>query len=200
MTNKRKTFHIVAVCLFGLIIALLQLSCSQYDYSSPLPGIIDVRLHTISDTNNISFSPLNNFVLKVSQIQVYRSDGAWAVIYADLKATGRTTGIYNTLDATARDSSMVLGEAYLPPGTYTSIVMIIDPGTAVILDGYRNIPVIKAPGVGSALSFQFPQGFKITEGKGTNVVLTINLDLSLVKGPDIYTFNPVYYISSIQYE
>ncbi len=200
MMNKRKTFHIVALCLLGALVGLLQLSCSQYDYSSPLPGIITIRLHTISDTTNISFSPLNNFVLKVSQVQVDRSDGAWAVVYADLKATGRTTGIYNTLDATARDSSMVLGESYLPPGTYTAILMLIEPGSAVVLDGYRYIPVVRPPTLGSALVFDFPSGFKVSEGRRTNVVLTINLDSSLVKGPDYYIFNPMYYISSIQYE
>ncbi len=196
--NRRKAFSIVALCLFLAVPALLQLSCSQYDYTSPLPGVVSVRLHTISDTSRIAFSPLNNFVLKVTQIQAYRSDGAYAVIYADLKAIGRTTGVYNTLDVTARDSSMVLGETYLPPGDYTSILMLIEPGTAVVLDGYRNITVVRPPTLTSELSFRRP--FKIIEGQRTNIVLTIDLDQSLTKLADQFLFNPVYYISSIQYE
>ena len=196
--NKRKSLRIVAFVLTVALFALLQMSCSQYNYSSPLPGIIDLRLHTVSDTTDVAFGPLNNFVLKVSQIQTTRSDGAYAVIYADLKATGRTTGIYNTLDYTARDSSMVLGEAYLPPGDYVGILMIIDPGSFMVLDGYRTIPVIRAPSLSSGLFFR--KAFKIAEGRRTNIILTIDLQRSLTKLADQYLFDPLYYISSIQYE
>ena len=51
-----------------VLLAAFSLSCSQYDYSSPLPGTIELRLKTIS--HNIDFAPLNNFTLKVTQINV----------------------------------------------------------------------------------------------------------------------------------
>ena len=76
--------------------------------------------------------------------------------------------------------------------------MLIDPGTVLVLDGYRNIPVVKPPKFDATLKFLKP--FHVTEQRTTRIVLTIDLDCSLVKGADEYHFNPCYYISSIQYE
>jgi hypothetical protein len=187
----------VSLSFVPLLAALLSVSC-QYDYSSPLPGLIDIRLHTVSDTSRISFSHLNNFVLKITQVNALRTDLAQAPIYGDVQALKRTTGIYNTLDAHAEDSSLVVGQAYIPPGDYLGVLMLVQPGGSVILDGYRNILVNTLPTFDPTLSFLKP--FKINEQRTTRIVLTINLDSSLVKQSDTFLFTPYYYISSIQYE
>jgi len=196
MNGKRKIIGLVS--LFIGVAAFLNVRCSQYDYSSPLPGLVDIRLHTISDTSKIAFSPLNNFVLKVVEVKAIRSDLATGLIYADLKALARTTGIYNTLDTRAEDSSMVIGQGYLPPGDYVAVLMIVEPGDFVVLDGYRNIRVNKPPKFDSALKFR--QVFHVSEQRTTRIVLTIDLTQSLIQQTDSYLFNPLYYISSIQYE
>ncbi|HUN64546.1 MAG TPA: DUF4382 domain-containing protein [Bacteroidota bacterium] len=198
MNTKRKIFRIVA--FFGLCLVLLgiNLSCGQYDYSSPLPGIVSLHLHSIVDTTQMNFTPLDNFVIKVAQINVIRSDGAQAIINADLSALQRTTSIYNTLDTRARDSSLVVGESYLPPGDYVSVGMLIQAGTQVVLDGYRDIRVTLDPSVGAAIFFKRP--FHIAEGQRTTIILTLDLSKSLIKQVDTYIFDPVYSISSIQYE
>ncbi len=198
MNGKRKIVGVVAFIFLVAGVAILNLSCSQYDYSSPLPGLVDIRLRTISDTSKIAFSPLNNFVLKVVEVQTQRSDYAFARIFADLKALDRTTGIYNTLDVRARDSSLVIGQAYLPPGNYISVLLLIEPGAFVVLDGYRNIRVTTPENFSSVLNFR--QSFHIDEGRTTRIVLTIDLSKSLVQQTDSYLFKPLYYISSIQYE
>ena len=198
MNGKRKIVGVVSFIMVVAGVAVLNLSCSQYDYSSPLPGLIDIRLRTISDTSKIAFSPLNNFVLKVVEVQTQRSDFAYARIFADLKALDRTTGIYNTLDVRARDSSLVIGQAYLPPGDYISVLLLIEPGAFVVLDGYRNIRVNTLRNFSSVLNFR--QSFHINEGRTTRIVLTIDLSKSLVPQTDSYLFKPLYYISSIQYE
>lgn len=204
MKNKRNYLHIVAFILLLGSCILLSLSCSQYDYSSPLPGIVEIRLHTIVDTTKISFSPLNNFTLAIAQIWAFRSDGARAEIVADLKALtqsqsgGSSTRNFNTLDFRAQDSALIMGETYLPPGNYRSIfIQKAQPGRYVVLDGYRDIRVVNDT-IQQDLLFTRP--FKIIEGHHTKIVLTINLDSSLVKLADQYYFNPLYYISSIQYE
>jgi hypothetical protein len=204
MKNKRKYLHIIAFCSLVSTLVLLSMSCSQYDYSSPLPGIVEVRLHTIVDTTKISFSPLNNFTLNIAQMWAFRSDGARAEIVADLKALtqtqsgGSSTRSFNTLDYRAADSSLIMGETYLPPGNYTAVfVQKAQPGKYVVLDGYRDIPIVN-DSIEQDLLFRRP--FTITEGHHTKIVLTINLDSSLVRLADQFYFNPLYYISSIQYE
>jgi hypothetical protein len=199
---KRKSAPIVALFFVPLLILILNVRC-QYDYASPLPGLLDIRLHTISDTSRISFGPQNNFVLKITQVNAVRSDQAQAAIFADIKAIKRTTGIYNTVDAHAEDSSLIIGQADLPPGNYLGILMLITPGGTCILDGYRNIQVILDTGFDPTLSFK--RSFTISEQRTTRVVLTINLDSSLVKEavgrpPDTFLFKPYYYISSVQNE
>jgi len=167
----------------------------EYEYSSPLPGTIDVKLRVIS--TNIAFDPLNNFVLKVTSVEAVRSeDKARAPIYEDTKAIGRTTNVYNTLDVRARDSSLVMGEGYLPPATYDGVNLLIEPGTQVILDGYRTIPVVKPEDFNPLLSFR--SAFGISELTTTSIVVTIDLDQSLIKLSNSYLFQPVYYISSIK--
>jgi hypothetical protein len=198
MKNKRNIFRIVAFMALSIALLAINLSCSQYDYSSPLPGVVSLRLHSIIDTAQMSFSPLDNFVIKVAQIIVRRSDGAYAVVNADLNALKRTTSVYNTLDSRARDSSLVVGEAYLPPGDYVGVLMTIDPGALVVLDGYRNIPVEKDAGVSSDIIFT--REFHVTEGQKTEIILTLDLSKSLFKLVKSYLYNPVYSISSIQYE
>ena len=199
---KRKNAPFVALLFLPLLVLVLNVRC-QYDYASPLPGLIDIRLHTISDTARISFSPQNNFVLKITQVNAVRSDLAQATIYADIKAIKRTTGIYNTVDAHAEDSSLVIGQADLPPGNYLGIQMLITPGGTAVLDGYRFIPVYPLDNFDPTLFFK--RSFTITEQRTTHVVLTINLDSSLVKEavgrpPDTFLFKPYYYISSVQNE
>lgn len=193
----RQVPHLLVAAL-TLLILVFHFGCTQYDYSSPLPGIIDIRLHTISDTTQIDFSPLNNFVLRLTQVTAIRSDNARAEVFADLKAIGRTEESYNTLDSRAKDSTLVIGQGYLPPGDYVGIQMLIQPGGTVILDGYRDILVQRPDHFEPTLFFQKP--FHINDSRTTHVVLTINLDSSLVKRADDYLFEPLYYISSIQYE
>lgn len=193
---KRRQKEFVTLLILPLSILLLNVRC-QYDYSSPLPGLIDIRLHTVSDSSRIPFSILNNFVLKITQVNALRTDRAQAPVFGDIRALKRTTGIYNALDAHAEDSSLVVGQADIPPGDYLGVLMLIEPGPSVILDGYRVIRVNPLPNFDPTLAFLRP--FKIFEQRTTRIVLTIDLDSSLVKQSDSFLFNPYYYISSIEY-
>lgn len=194
---KGKRFRFVFVAFLVTFTGILFLNgCGQYEYVSPLPGIIDVRLH--SKSNNLEFSPLNNFVLKVTAVEAVRDDYKRAQIFEDTKAIDRTTTNYNTLDVRARDSALVLGEAYLPPANYIGIDLLIEPASEVILDGYRNIPVELPEKFSPLLQFRIYPGYPIKELTTTTVVITIDLDKSLVKKANTYLFNPVYEISSIQ--
>lgn len=199
MKVHREKYPLLLLCT--AVVLTFSWSCSQYDYTSPLPGILSVQLHTRS--SDIPFDPLNNFVLKVTSVQAVRNDYARADIYEDAKAIGRTTNVYNTLDFRARDSNLVMGQGYLPPGDYIAVNLLITPGTSVILDGYRNIPVVVDAKFDPLLSFQNTQNpgatlFHIDEGVTTQMVVTIDLDSTLLKGANVYYFRPYYYVSSIK--
>ena len=198
MIFLRKFFSLLSVIFFSALFSLINLSCSQYDYSSPLPGIVEVRLKTIS--KNIPFDPLNNFVINVSRVVAVREDGAKADIYEDLKAIQRNKdgNNYNTLDFRARDSALIIGQTYLPPGKYVGINMVIKASTSVVQDGYRIIFVEIPDEFQTGITLNFRSNYEIRELVTTKIKLAIDLDSTLVKRANSYRLSPYYYISAIE--
>lgn len=182
------------VLLGSLLLAssLANLGC-QTEYASPLPGIVEVRMKTISQ--NIKFDPLNNFILTVSSVEAVRDDDARAVVYGDLQAIDREDTKLNTLDLRARDSALIIGQTYLPPGSYKGIDLLLEPARQAILDGYRVITVERDPGFDPRLRFRSP--FSVKELTTTRIVLEVNLDSTLLRRANTYQFRPFYSISSI---
>jgi hypothetical protein len=176
----------------GLSFALANLGC-QTEYASPLPGIVEVRLKTISQ--NIEFDPLNNFILTVSSVEAVRDDNARATVYGDLEAIDRQDTKLNTLDLRAEDSTLIVGQTFLPPGNYQGIDLLLEPSRTAILDGYRVITVERDPDFDPRLRFRSP--FTINEWTTTQIVLEVNLDSTLLKKANTYLFRPYYSISSI---
>ena len=175
------------------VFLLITASCQQYDYISPSPGTIEVRLQTIS--SKIAFSPLNNFILRVKSVEGIRPNSSRVLVFEDLRAKGRTSSKYNTLDFRAQDASLVIGQGYAPPDDYLGVDLTVEPGDTVVLNGYQFIRVDRPEGFKPLLQFRRP--FKVSESRSTTIVLTINLDSSLVQGASTYQFRPYYYISSI---
>ena len=188
----KKSFVLIT-CQIVVLLTLLAITGCQYEYSSPLPGTVDVYLKSVS--NKIQFSPLNNFVLRVREVEAVRTDEARVKIYEDVDAIQRTVSVYNTLDVRARDSSLIIGRQYLPPGNYKGINILITPGSQVLLDGYRDPSVVLPERFDPTLEFRKP--FEVLELRKTSIILTIDLDSTLVQGVDQYYFKPYYYISSI---
>jgi hypothetical protein len=165
----------------------------QTEFASPLPGIIEVRLKTIS--SNITFDPLNNFILTVSSVEAVRSDNAKAVIYGDLEAIDRKPTKLNTLDLRARDSLLIIGKTYVPPGDYSGIDLLLEPARQAILDGYRVITVDRNDDFDPRLRFR--RAFQVQELTTTRITLEVNLDSTLLRRANTYQFRPFYSISSI---
>ncbi|HLF13369.1 MAG TPA: hypothetical protein VI932_00585 [Bacteroidota bacterium] len=172
--------------------AIINLGC-QTEYASPLPGIVEVRLKTIS--SNIDFNPLNNFILTVSAVEAVRDDDARAVVYGDLTAIDREDTKLNTLDVRARDSAVIIGQTYVPPGSYKGIDLLLEPARQAILDGYRIIRVDRQGNFDPRLRFR--SQFPIKELATTQIVLEVNLDSTLLRRANTYEFRPFYRISSI---
>ena len=186
-------FNVATGCL-ALVLIFVNLECTLPTYDSPSPGVIEVRLHTISQ--KIPFLPLNNFTLKVTSVQAVLSDGARLTIYQDVKAIDRAPSNYNTLDSLAYFSKRVLGSAFAPPGNYSGVSLIVEPGPQVIEDGYRTIPVTKPPEFIDLTTSA--RQYAVNSGDTVRIYLTINLDSALVKRADDFLFQQKYlYISSI---
>lgn len=196
MKHKVISPVVLFAALLPILISVLNLGC-QTEFSSPLPGIIEVRLKTVS--NDIKFDPLNNFILTVSSVEAVRSDDARVVIYGDLEAITRKPTKLNTLDVRARDSLLIIGQTYAPPGEYKGVDLLLEPARQVILDGYRIITVNRSPDFDPRLRFRSP--FSVQELKTTRIVLEVNLDSTLLERANTYQFRPFYSISSIgQYQ
>jgi hypothetical protein len=185
----------VAAIFFPLVLIFANISCTLPTYDSPTPGIIQVRLHTIS--TSIPFTPLNNFILTVSAVYAVRADNARLVIFQDVNAIDRTPSVYNTLDQRAQDSTFVMGSVYAPPGEYSGVSLLFTPGNQVIEDGYRFIPVDTSKyGFNSSL---VSHGiYTVRENDTTRIYMTVNLDSALEKGADRFYFRQKFVnISSI---
>ncbi len=176
-----------------LILALLLVGCGQYQYASPGPGTLEVRLRT--ESQNIPYDSLNTFLVQLTSLDAVRSDSARLEVYQDIAAIRRSPSDFNAFDSTAYDSSMVLGSADAPPGNYVGLDLIVQPVGEVVLDGYRDISVVTAPSFQSLVELRDP--FKIDESKSTIITVTFDVDSSLTKGAESFHYLSDFYISSI---
>jgi hypothetical protein len=181
-------FSLPALFLFG--------SCGQYDYSSPSPGTIELRLRSYYNNFDTSFA-LNNFTLKVTTIEAIRSDGVLANVFQDVKSIGPSADIYNAFGKDAYDSAIVLGRYPMPPADYNGLRLSIEPGPNVILDGYRTISVQTLPAELYTATVELGRHFTIQEAKTTTIVLTVDLDATLQKLAYTFQYVPRYTVSSV---
>lgn len=186
---------------------LLVGSCEQYEYSSPLPGLLEVRLrvaNTGPDSLYHPFGQANSFVLTLKELEVYREDGARLPVFANEYAIGRDNlngDPFNCLDTLARDSAMILGRAFAPPGVFTRIVLRVEPRVSAVIVANEFgpptiIPVVDALGL-NLFSLSIPVA-ETVEGRLTRITVTLDLDRTLVRGLTTFSYQPYLYVSSVQ--
>jgi hypothetical protein len=198
MKIAQSYYPIGTIFLFSIMLIILNINC-QYDYRSPLPGAIEVRLRTISA--NIAPTRFTNFIVKIDKIQAIRSDGGKQKIYEDAKiiesSSQNTLLLVNTLDSLASTGNIVIGQAYAPPGDYIGFDFQIEPGSNVILgsnaEEQQPISVIRPSSYQSV--FHQDISFQVRESQTIKIILTLDLDRSLIKGAYNYSFEPKYSIS-----
>lgn len=190
-------FSRIVLHSFALLLALILIpGCNnnEDEYRSPAPGIAQVNLHAKYNNFDTVFAT-NNFAIKVTQVKAVRSDGIRANIFGDKKATGRLLDVYNALSEAAYDSSLIIGEYPLPPGTYTGLELLIEPDQGVILDGYRYINVVRP--IPYSATVNVSTTFRIDENRTTLIVLSVDLDSTLVRRAYDFEYRPYYYVSSV---
>jgi hypothetical protein len=189
-------------------IALLHLSCEQYDYTSPYPGILEIRLHAANSRSLLRFDPGNSFIMTLRSLDAVETPPVKLPIYSDLAAIRRNPDgdSYNCLHPEARDSAFTLGRVYSPPTTYrqlyltvevSGIVFVTDPISGVpnilqvhqdpTIESFRQLP---APG-------QPPLTIPVETDHRTVVTVTFDLDSSLVRRTEWFDYRPYFYVSSV---
>ena len=213
--------------LFCVMLSLLALSCKDYEYTSPLPGILEIRLRAKStvDTTNVSF-PLTNLATGtvsflpaiLTHVFAKRPDGAQLELFTDLYSIRRNPNgdTVNCIGELVRDSAYVLGKAYSPPQTYTTIELRMLP---IFLFGIQMTQRF-GPDTSNIYAFTFielrrpstlltdlnqlptpnqpPLNITVQEGRLTRVTITVDLDSTLVRRTEWCDYNPYFYISSVQ--
>ncbi len=196
-----------------LALALSVLSCEQYEYSSPHPGIIEVRLAVANNRQTLlpfassdSLGFASNFLfMNLRDLTVTQAGDIDLPIFADLSAIRRNSDgdPFNCLDVKARDSLLILGRAYAPPETFTGLKLIIEPPPNLFISqGFygSEIPIVQVPPI-QALQ-KFPRAgsnlnITVQQGRVTQVTVTFDMDTSLAQRSETFDYIPNFYISSV---
>jgi len=168
--------------------------CKDYPYASPSPGVLEVRMKTVSA--NIPYGELNRLPMQLTAVRAVRSDNAKQDVFEDLRAIRRYTDSYDAFSRAAFDSTLEIGQTYTPPGSYVGLDITTQPLGIVVLDGYRTIPITYAADAESFIQLRTP--ITVEEGKTTIVVVSFDVDSSLVRGAETFHYNPTFFISSLQ--
>jgi hypothetical protein len=217
------------ILIVGLVVAalfsIMSLSCKQYDYVSPTPGILEVRFRVlVNDPAKQRLIPFaapdslggvrNSFLILLKSIIALRPDGSEQELYADLTAIRRNPDgdVLNCLDTRARDSVWDWGIAYFPPSSVSKLLLRAVPTPAIVTTVFDptfgqfffrifdvRMPEPPPQELQEISTFgQGPLNIRVDEGKTTKVTLTFDLDSSLVRRTEWYEYHPKFYITSIQ--
>lgn len=223
LTGRLFTFHRVVMSLthktiafrllLGVMLSSLALSCKDYEYVSPGPGVLEVRLKVVnSRLDLIPFGAANQWYIVLKEMNGLQAGDVKLRIYADVNAIRRSPDgdPLNTLDTLARDSSIVMGQMYASPTeTFTGFdfTVTFTPSLSVFRNSLPIPNVIRVdppppPAPAPQTYFRIPPeeslSVKVQEGRLTRVTVTINLDSVLIRRSETFELNPSFYISSVQ--
>jgi hypothetical protein len=196
----------------GVILSLSVLSCKEYEYVSPGPGIVEIRLKVVNTREDlIPFGVTNQWFLLLKDLNLLQSGNVKLPVYADFRAIRRNPDgdPLNALSISARDSDIVMGQVYAPPESFVGVDLTVNfsPSLAVFRNALpiANFILVSAPpppAPAVPTFFRIPpsldMNIKVNEGRLTRIVVTLNLDSVLVRRSEFFELNPSFYVSSVQ--
>ncbi len=200
----------------ALVLFLTTLSCEQFEHSSPLPGILEVRLSVVNNRQNLlpftGVNPLaprdsNHFFLRLKSLEATQAGGIKLPIFSDLDAIRRNPDgdEFNCLDVRGRDSLLILGQRHAPPETFTGLELTISPDPIVFISqGFFGsfIPVMEIPPAQALQRLPGDPGqqlnIDIQESRLTVVTVTLNLDSALIQRTETFGYRAHFSVSSVQ--
>ncbi len=205
LTFRKSAARLCAV----FILALGAISCEQYEYSSPSPGVMEVRLavkNTRTDLlpfatfDSTTFNSHSMFFIMKS-LEAVDGNEVHLPVFSDLFAIRRNPDgdFFNALDPQARDSMTVLGAAYAPPQQFTSLELVVDVPEGVFISyGLYGSFIPVDPVVPFQALRQLEASIPVEANRTTIVTVTFDLDQSLLQLTESFLFVPVFYISSVE--
>ena len=184
-------------------LAFLVPSCKDYPYESPEAGVLEIRLAVKNSRDLLPFSEYSAFILVLNDVQALQPGSVKLRVYSDLTAIRRYPEILNALNPSARDSVPILGKVYAPPGVYSELEVRMEfTDTIYTLSpegGFVNrLPVVWPPfTVPTDLNVISGLSITVEEARTTRVVVTLDLDQTLVRKPEEFELHPTFYVSSI---
>jgi hypothetical protein len=196
----------VVVCPMLIVSSL---SCEQYEYLSPSPGILEVRLGVANNRVNsfLPFGSNNTFIANFDDLEALQPGNVKLPIFADLSAIRRHPDgdFFNCLDPAARDSLIILGRVYAPPATFSGLrfTMSVFPFVQITYPYAVSEIIVEIPTLTQALQTvprpgHPPVNIKVESNSLTRVTVTFDLDSSLVRKFETFEFRPYFYVSSVQ--
>jgi len=208
LTHRTIAFRLT----IGVMLSLFALSCKEYEYASPGPGIVEIRLKVVNNREDlIPFGVTNQWFLLLKDLNVLQSGGVKLPVFADFRAIRRNPDgdPLNALDISARDSVIIMGQVYAPPENFVGVDLTVNfsPSLAVFRNALPianfilvNPPPPPAPAVPTF--FRIPpsadMNIKVNEGHLTRITVTLNLDSVLVRRSEFFELNPSFYVSSVK--
>jgi len=206
--------------LIALLLSLVTLSCDQYEYASPVPGILEIRLNVKNNRPSLlPVSNLNDFSFILKELEATQSGDIKLPVLPDIYAIRRNPDgdRFNCLDPLGSDSALVLGASYAPPQLFTGLEMFTEfapsqnqfggqsyPYAVTIQTGFfpsvievrQPVPPPPAfralPRAGETLNIQ------VNEGRLTRVTVTLDLDSTLTRRTEFFLGDLYFYVSSVQ--
>jgi hypothetical protein len=115
MIQSRSTFALRV--MIGVLLSSLAFSCKQYEYASPGPGVLEIRLRVINSPDSlggnrdvIPFGPENSFRFMLKELRAIQTGNIRMAVYSDLFArTRRDPGdFFNVLSPLAETGDIIL--------------------------------------------------------------------------------------------
>lgn len=186
------------------VLMILSLSCKDYPYDSPEAGVLEIHLAVKNsrDTLLLPFSRNSLFFAVLNDVQALEPGGPKLRVYSDLTAIRRYPQSLNLLDPSTRDSIPILGKVYAPPAVYTDLEIRMDFSDTIYVissDGIfvNRLPVVWPPDVvPTDLNTISGVSISVEQSRTTRVVVTLDLDQTLVRRPEQFELHPTFYVSS----
>jgi hypothetical protein len=195
--------------LVVLFCSLIVLSCEQYEYTSPEPGIVEIRLKTVNNRQDLlpfsSFDsiayPFASMVMSLNDLVAIQPNDVRLTVFSDLHAIRRNPDgdFFDTLSPFARDSIFILGQAYAPPQTFTGLDLNVTApfGVQIFYGAYSSFIIVDAVRPYIALQ-QLTHSIPVESGRTTRVTVAFDMDASLIQLTESFLYLPVFYVSSVE--
>jgi len=199
-----------ALALFAPLFMLVSISCEQYEYASPGPGIIEVRLAVKNSRQDLipftaydSTTGLQNiFNLRLKEVYITQPGDIRLELYSSLSARRRNPDgdAFNVLSTEARDSILLLGTAYCPPGTFTGLRFVMEllpPPRVVRTFGFYSSTIPVEELLPRVSLFTKNLSCEVREGRITRVTVQFDMDASLIQRAEHFDYRGNFSVSSV---